>query len=98
MKRLILSTALALLVTPAAMAKKKIVPADHMTCDQAIAYYEKYKKIYVIAHGKDIVPIYGLVPISRAGTVSCGGNGKGLVYYYVNTRDVKRCYIALTCG
>lgn len=83
-------------VAQAASRYRQPVPADHMTCKQAVAYYEKYKRIYVIAHGKNIVPIYGMSPVSKAATMNCGGR-VSLVYYWVNTTDKERCSVAVFC-
>lgn len=77
----------------------RVVPADEMSCAQAVAYYEKYKRIYVVGNAPhDIVPIYGMKPKSRWREVQCSGRGQGLRAYWVNTLDEKRCVIAYRCG
>ena len=39
--------------------------ADNMTCQQAINYYEKNGRISKYAHGKNVIPIYNGVPVSK---------------------------------
>lgn len=80
-----------------AEAAPRLPIADHMTCAQAVSYYEKHKRIYVIAHGKDVVPIYGHKPISEWRKVICRGRGKTRRPYWVDTLDSKRCVIAAYC-
>ncbi|HMN67304.1 MAG TPA: hypothetical protein PKC28_02080 [Bdellovibrionales bacterium] len=75
-----------------------VVPADHMTCSRAIDDYERYGRIYVIAHGKDVVPIYGMAPVRRWREVTCRGRGKSRLSYWVNTLDDETCVIAVYCG
>lgn len=74
-----------------------VVTADRMTCEQAIQTYEKCGRIYVIAHGKDIVPIYGKTPVSKARSFRCTGRGQNKWVYTVKTLDNRRCGIAVYC-
>lgn len=78
-------------------ASQRLPIADHMTCAQAVSYYEKHKRIYVIANGKDVVPIYGHKPISQWRSVRCSGRGKSRRSYWVDTLDSKTCVIAAYC-
>lgn len=72
-----------------------VVPA--MTCDQAIAYYEKHGRIYV-SNGYDVLPIYGMKPISKWREVVCRGRNKSRQNYWVRTSDDSSCVIASFCG
>lgn len=74
-----------------------VVTADQMTCAQAVAHYEKYGRIYVVAHGKDIVPIYGMKPISQSRDLQCRGRSQMKQTYFVKTKDKARCGIAVFC-
>ncbi len=74
-----------------------VVTADRMTCAQAVQTYEKYGRIYVIAHGKDIVPIYGKTPINKARELWCTGRSQNKWTYTVKTLDNRRCGIAVYC-
>ncbi|MEX0405566.1 hypothetical protein ABGN05_07840 [Aquibium sp. LZ166] len=71
--------------------------ADQMTCDQAIAYYEKHGVIYVLANGKFAVPLRVGVPVSQAGTLQCHDRGTTPRPYTVSTKDTWRCTIAVSC-
>lgn len=73
---------------------KRVTTADQMTCQQAVAYYQKHKRIYVLAHGRDVVPVYGMKPINEP--LYCGGRQLP-VTYFVKTLDVRRCAIAAYC-
>lgn len=75
-----------------------VVPADHMTCAQAIDTYERHGRIYVIAGGGEIVPIYGMTPIRRWRELHCNGHQETRRNYWVNTRDNDTCVIAVYCG
>lgn len=88
---------LCLLMGGHAEAARRLPIADYMTCDQAVSHYQKYKRIYVIANGKDVVPIYGHKPVSEWRQVVCRGRGKVRRSYWVDTLDSKRCVIATYC-
>ncbi len=75
----------------------QVVTADKMTCEQAVDQYEKYGRIYVIAHGKNIVPIYGMIPIRKKRDLHCRGRSSMKATYHVRTRDNSRCGIAVFC-
>ncbi|MDN2578701.1 hypothetical protein [Aquibium sp. ELW1220] len=70
--------------------------ADEMTCKQAIAYYEKHGVIQVLANGKFAVPVRVGVPVSKASTLQCDGEGQPRPYT-ISTSDAWRCTIAVTC-
>ena len=66
-----------------------------MSCAKAIAFYERYKRIYVLAN-RDIVPIYGMKSVSQAGRLNCGGRSS-IHFYWVKTKDTNSCVIAAFC-
>lgn len=72
-----------------------VVPA--MKCDQAVRYYETHKRIYVLANGHDVVPVYGMKPVSKWRELTCSGRGVNLAYYWVKTTDDDACMIAVFC-
>lgn len=76
---------------------RNIVTADQMTCAQAVSYYETYGRIYVIAHGKNVLPIYGKTPISKARSLRCTGRSQSKWVYNVKTLDDRTCGIAVYC-
>jgi hypothetical protein len=71
--------------------------ADEMTCDQAIAYYEKHGVIQVIANGRFAVPVRVGVPVAKAATLQCEDQGSYPRPYAISTKDAWRCVIAVTC-
>lgn len=83
--------------TMQAEAARRLPIADYMTCADAVSHYQKYKRIYVIANGKDVVPIYGHKPISEWRGLICKGRGKVRRSYWVDTLDSKQCVIATYC-
>jgi len=93
----LLALASLLLSANAAAAGVPQIPSQKMTCDQAVAFYNKHKKIYTISHGKDLVPIYGIKPMSQDRTYDCGPR-KARTYYPVKTLDNARCYIGVYCN
>ncbi len=89
---------LALLALPIATAPAAAQAlADQMTCDQAVAYYEKHGVIYVLANGKFAVPLRVGVPVSQAKTLQCQDRGTTPRPYTVATKDAWRCTIAVSC-
>lgn len=76
-------------------AQAKIVTADEMTCQQAVNSYFKYGRIYVVANGKDIVPIYGMKSVLDSTPLWCSKGGHA--YYWVHTTDSNSCVIAEYC-
>lgn len=93
MKRIILAAGLALAAANPTFAQL----ADDMSCEQAIAYYEKHGVIQVLANGKFAVPVRVGVPVSKASTLQCGDQGQQPRPYTVGTSDAWRCTIAVTC-
>lgn len=75
----------------------KIVTADQMSCIEAVNTYEKYGRIYVVANGKDVVPLYGMTPIRKSNSLQCYGRSKMKVTYFVRTNDKRHCAIAVYC-
>ncbi|MCO5144274.1 MAG: hypothetical protein M9962_14390 [Oligoflexia bacterium] len=78
-------------------SRAPIIAAHTMTCNQAIAFYQKYKRIYVVANYKDLVPIYGMKPISEMRNLVCTGRGQNKWGYRVKTLDQKSCVVAAYC-
>jgi len=70
--------------------------ADNMTCAQAVSHYERNGRIYKIAHGKDVIPIYLGVPVSRRSALRCD-YGQIAAPYSLKTTDNRRCVIAYQC-
>jgi hypothetical protein len=70
--------------------------ADNMTCAQAVSHYERNGRIYKIAHGKDVIPIYLGVPVSRRNALRCD-YGQIIAPYSLRTTDNRRCVIAYQC-
>jgi hypothetical protein len=71
--------------------------AQDLTCDQAIAYYEKNHLIYVLTHNVIAVPIRVGVAVKDAGKLQCPDQGQRPHPYTVETKDRWRCIIAMTC-
>jgi hypothetical protein len=70
--------------------------ADNMTCAQAVSTYERNGRIYKLAHGKDVIPIYNGVPVSQKNRLVCDW-GYIRTAYYTKTLDNKRCVISYRC-
>lgn len=68
-----------------------------LTCDQAIAYYEKNHVIYVLTHDVIALPIRVGVPVKDAEKLQCPDQGQVPHGYSVKTKDRWRCIIAVTC-
>lgn len=74
-----------------------VIPSQSMTCEQAVAFYAKYKRIYTIANGRDIVPIYGSLPKDQKRNLRCMGRKrpKGRP---VRTKDNNFCVVGVYCS
>jgi hypothetical protein len=70
--------------------------ADNMTCAQAVSYYERNGRIYKISRGKDVIPIYNGVPISRRNALHCEW-GYMVAPYRLKTTDNRRCVVSYQC-
>jgi len=70
--------------------------ADNMTCAQAVSQYERNGRIYKLAHGKDVIPIYNGVPVSQQNRLFCDW-GYRKTPYSTKTTDNKRCVISYRC-
>ena len=70
--------------------------SNNMSCSAAVAYYERHGKIYTIAAGRDVVPIYDAVPASQRNTYICQ-QGYRLVPRTLATADSRRCTIGYKC-
>jgi hypothetical protein len=71
--------------------------AQDLTCEQAVAYYEKNHLIYVLTHNVIALPIRVGVPINEADKLQCSDRGQIPHGYSVETKDRWRCVIAVTC-
>lgn len=70
--------------------------ANNMTCAQAVSYYERNGRINVIANGRDVIPIYNGVPVTRESALRCEW-GYMKAPYRVKTTDNRRCVISYRC-
>ena len=73
------------------------VTSDQMTCEQAIATYERDRRIYVRSSGGAVLPIYRPVPLSERNQLFCHGRDSSRSSYGVRTLDKRRCTIGYTC-
>ena len=69
--------------------------ADNMTCAEAVNYYERNGRIYK-RNGKDVIPIYNGVPVSKRKALHCnwGYIEQG---YSLRTKDKRRCTVSYRC-
>lgn len=72
--------------------------ASQMTCNQAVQYYQDHHRIYILANGKDIVPIYGMTPYNERRNLTCSKPHQWMHFYWVKTLDSDSCFIAAYCG
>lgn len=84
-------------IVSAELAATRIITADQMSCVQAIDTYERNGRIYVIANGKDVVPLYGMTPVRKSQSLQCNGRSKMKLTYFVRTLDKRHCGIAVYC-
>lgn len=84
-------------IVSAELAATRIITADQMSCARAIDTYEGKGRIYVIANGKDVVPLYGMTPVRRSQSLQCSGRSKMKLTYFVRTQDRRHCGIAVYC-
>ncbi len=87
-------TALCLIAPLPAAAQ---LPAEQMTCRQAVDYYAQHHQIHVFANGRFLLPVRVGTPIDQAAHLTCDTDGRMPRPYYVRTRDSSRCAIAMTC-
>ncbi len=73
------------------------VTTDRMTCKQAIATYEKNRRIYVRTRSGTVLSIYSGVPISQKRHLRCG-RSSGASGYRVKTKDTKKCVVFYKCS
>jgi hypothetical protein len=71
--------------------------AQDLTCDQAIAYYQKNHVIYVLTNDVIALPVSVGVPVKDAAKLQCTEQGQVPHGYSVRTKDRWRCVIAMTC-
>ena len=92
--RIFLAVAATFAFSTEAFAQQAI--ADNMTCAQAQSYYEANGRIYKIANGKDVIPIYVGVPLSRKNQLRCDYDEIKMTYA-TKTTDTRRCPLAWVC-
>lgn len=92
--RILLASVMILAFGVEAHAQQAI--ADNMTCAQAQSHYEQTGRIYKIANGKDVIPIYVGVPLSRKNQLRCD-YGDIKMGYSTKTTDNRRCQLAWVC-
>jgi hypothetical protein len=70
--------------------------AQQMTCEQAVAYFERNGVIYTIVHGK-VLPVTRGVPIRKERGLGCTGPNRNRFTYAVRTLDKRSCVISVYC-
>ncbi len=93
MKSTLVGIALIFGIGMAAQAQPKT--ADEMTCSEAVSYYLKHNRIWVWSN-QDIIPIYGLSPVSKLREFRCPPKFAPRPYT-VMTRDEDNCVIGYIC-
>ena len=69
---------------------------NDMTCQQAIAEYERNGRVYVRQRSGRVLPIYVGVPLSQKNRLLCDFD-QFKMYYTVPTKDKRRCGISWRC-
>ncbi len=90
--RLFLAPLLLILFVPTDINAQAV--ADQMTCRQAINYYEKNGRISKFTHGKNAIPIYNGVSVSKRRQLRCPST-TGIRF---KTTDNPRCTVAYKCA
>jgi len=73
------------------------VTSNQMTCEQAIATYERDRRIYIRTSRGEVLPIYKPVPVSERNRLFCHGRESSRKSYGVPALDKRRCVIRYTC-
>ena len=69
---------------------------DQMTCNQVIASYEKYGRVYVRQRSGQVLPVYIGVPVSQRSRLRCEWDSF-VTGYSVKSKDKKRCVAMYLC-
>ena len=69
---------------------------DQMTCNQVIASYEQYGRVYVRQRSGKVLPVYNGVPRSHKGRLNCE-RSRFVTGYGVKSSDKKRCVAMYLC-
>lgn len=85
---------IATLVFPSSALADQV--SQDMTCAEAVAHYEKNRRIMTINEGQEI-PIYQGTPIRQAETLNCSGDQDSRFDTMVPTKDNPQCVIAAYC-
>jgi hypothetical protein len=91
--RYVCMLAAAMLLPSSALADQV---SQDMTCAEAVAHYEKNRRIMTINEGQEI-PIYQGTPIRQAETLNCSGDQDSRFDTMVPTKDNPQCVIAAYC-
>ena len=71
------------------------VLSNDMTCAEAVAHYEKHRRIDT-NHDGQVLPIYGGVPVSERAGMWCDED-EAPTETFVKTRDREQCPISYSC-
>ncbi len=93
MRTLLLPATIIALCLPAAASAQAI--SDDMTCEEAVAYYEKNRRIETRDEGQ-VLPIDGGVPVSQRNDIACDP-GELPSPILLKTRDKEECAVAYSC-
>lgn len=97
MKTILMAGLLGILGTGSFAHATPLKPSQAMTCEEAVAVYAKYRRIYTIANGKDLVPIYGSLPRAQWRDLRCKPK-QTRINLPVRTKDSNYCVIGVYCG
>lgn len=71
--------------------------SDQMTCQQAVATYERDGRIYVRTPRGAVIPVYRPLPVSQRSRVVCNTLSQQRGRYNVRTSDKRHCTIGYHC-
>lgn len=71
--------------------------SEQMTCQQAVATYERNGRIYIRTRSGTVLPIYRPVPVSQRSRVYCRPR-ENRTRYNVRTSDKRHCTIGFYCS
>lgn len=69
--------------------------STEMTCEQAVAYYERHNRIETVAEG-EVIPLDEGVPVSQRNDLPCEP-GSLPAPVFVPTKDKRECAVAYSC-
>ncbi len=71
--------------------------SEQMTCQQAVATYERNGRIYIRTRSGTVLPIYRPAPVSQRSRVNCRPR-ENRTRYNVRTSDKRHCTIGFYCS